>query len=72
MAVKLRYVNGHLPVEPPSSLKLDSSSPCRLNVFFSKGGILLKDGGLRCAPLYCGTHGKLDNVSRPKLDLHRR
>jgi hypothetical protein len=83
VAIKLDYANGHtcrLNAEGGWSGDhvaivaegLDSNSPCRLNLFFSQGGILLKDDGLRCAPVYCGTRGKLDDVSLPKLDSHRR
>jgi hypothetical protein len=37
-----------------------------LNVFFDKGRVRLRDEGYRCAPVYCGTRGKLDDVSLPK------
>ena len=46
---------------------LDASRPCRLNGFFGNGRILLKDDAYQCAPVYCGTRGKLDNVSLPKM-----
>jgi hypothetical protein len=39
---------------------LDPNQACRLQVFFSNGKITLKDEGQRCAPVYCGTRGKLD------------
>ena len=50
---------------------LDASRPCRLNGFFDKGRILLKDEAYQCAPVYCGTRGKLDNVSLPKMSAKR-
>lgn len=45
---------------------LEANRSCMLNVFFDKGRIRLKDEGYRCAPVYCGTRGKLDDVSLPK------
>ena len=51
---------------------LDASRPCRLSAYFDKGRILLKDEGLQCAPVYCGTRGKLDHVSLPKAGLNRK
>jgi hypothetical protein len=45
---------------------LSAARPCKLNVFFDKGRALLKDEGYQCAPVYCGTRGKLDDVSLPK------
>jgi hypothetical protein len=45
---------------------LSAARPCKLNVFFDKGRALLKDEGYQCAPVYCGTRGKLDAVSLPK------
>lgn len=51
---------------------IDQSRPCSLNAFFSKDRILLKDDGLQCAPVYCGTRGKLDGVSLPKVNANRK
>jgi hypothetical protein len=51
---------------------LDASRPCSLNAFFDKGRVLLKDMGYQCAPVYCGTRGKLDNVSLPKTSANRK
>ena len=45
---------------------LDANRPCKLNLFFENGHVLLKDEGLRCTPVYCGARGKLDNVRLPK------
>lgn len=45
---------------------LDENRQCRLNLFFENGHVLLKDEGFECAPVYCGTRGKLDNVELPK------
>ena len=83
VALKLYYANGHtcqlnqdggwredhLAVVADG---LDASRPCRLNVFFDKNGVRLKDEGFQCAPVYCGTRGKLDNVSLPKLEPNRK
>jgi hypothetical protein len=79
VALKLYYSNGHtcqltddgewredrLAIVADG---LDPSHPCRLSIFFDKSGVLLKDEGFQCAPVYCGTRGKLDNVSLPKLE----
>jgi hypothetical protein len=51
---------------------LDPNRPCRLNGFFDKDHILLKDDGLQCAPVYCGARGTLDNVSLPKYITARK
>jgi len=51
---------------------LDANRPCRLNLFFENRRVLLKDDGLLCAPVYCGTRGKLDNVSLPKFSPNRK
>ncbi len=77
VAIKLYYASGHT-----CSLNsdgewhqdkvvviaegLEANRSCILNVFFDKGRIRLKDEGYRCAPVYCGTRGKLDDVSLPK------
>ncbi len=50
---------------------LDVARPCRLNLFFQNGRVLLKDENFQCAPVYCGTRGKLDDVSLPKFSPHR-
>jgi len=51
---------------------LDANRPCNLNLFFQKGRVLLKDEGLRCAPVYCGARGKLDGVRLPKSSPKRK
>jgi hypothetical protein len=51
---------------------LDVSRPCRLNLFFENHRVLLKDEGFQCAPVYCGTRGKLDNASLPKFSPDRK
>lgn len=51
---------------------LNANHPCMLNAFFDNGRILLKDEGLQCAPVYCGTRGKLDNVGLPKINVNRK
>lgn len=77
VALKLYYANGHTcQLNKPgewlgdhvliSAEGLDQNQPCKLEASFSKGHVLLKDDGLRCAPVYCGTRGKLDGVSLPK------
>jgi hypothetical protein len=50
---------------------LDPNRPCRLNLYFEDRRVLLKDEGLQCAPVYCGTRGKLDDVSLPKFSSSR-
>jgi hypothetical protein len=83
MDLKLYYSNGHTcklnkdgewHVDHVAVVAdgLDQNRPCRLNAFFEKGRILLKDDGLQCAPVYCGTRGTLDNVSLPKLNPNRK
>jgi hypothetical protein len=51
---------------------LNANQPCRLNLFFDNHRVLLKDEGLQCAPVYCGTRGKLDNASLPKFSPNRK
>jgi len=51
---------------------LDASRPCRLNLFFENGRVLLKDEEFQCAAVYCGTRGKLDNLSLPKFSPNRK
>jgi len=51
---------------------LDANRPCKLNLFFESRRVLLKDDGLQCAPVYCGTRGKLDNVRLPKFGPNRK
>jgi len=51
---------------------LDANRPCRLNLFFENGRVLLKDEGSLCAPVYCGTRGKLDQASLPKFTPNRK
>jgi len=81
--LKLYYANGHtcqLDTDGRWSQDhiavaaggLDENRPCKLNLFFENGRVLLKDDGLQCAPVYCGTRGKLDNVSLPKFHPNRK
>ena len=42
---------------------LDPDKPCQLNAYFDKNRVVLKDEGFRCTPVYCGTRGRLDEVS---------
>jgi len=81
--LKLYYSNGHtcqLNTEGKWSQDhvaivadgLEAGRPCRLNLFFDNGRVLLKDDGLLCAPVYCGTRGKLDDVSLPKFNPKRK
>ena len=51
---------------------LDTNRPCRLNLFFENQRVLLKDEGSQCAPVYCGTRGKLDEASLPKFSPDRK
>jgi hypothetical protein len=51
---------------------LDPNRPCRLNLFFENHRVVVKDDGLGCAPVYCGTRGKLDNASLPKFNPDRK
>jgi hypothetical protein len=51
---------------------LDTNRPCRLNLFFENRDVLLKDDGFQCAPVYCGTRGKLDDASLPKFSPDRK
>ena len=51
---------------------LDTNRPCRLNLVFENGFVRLKDEGFQCAPVYCGTRGKLDNVRLPKAGPNRK
>jgi hypothetical protein len=51
---------------------LDANRPCRLNLFFENHRVLLKDEDFQCAPVYCGTRGKLDNASLPKFSPDRK
>jgi hypothetical protein len=51
---------------------IDRNRQCKLNVFFDKDHVLLKDEGLQCAPVYCGTRGTLDSVSLPKYNPNRK
>ena len=77
LALKLYYANGHTcQLDKEGEWRgdhllvvadgLNENEPCKLEVFFSKGQALLKDPGGRCARVYCGSRGKLDDVSLPK------
>ncbi len=45
---------------------LEANQQCKLQLFFPKGHVLLKDEGGRCTQVYCGAHGQLDGVKLPK------
>jgi hypothetical protein len=51
---------------------LDANQPCKLNLFFENGRVLLKDERFQCAPVYCGTRGKLDNATLSKFRPNRK
>ncbi len=51
---------------------MDAKHPCRLNMFFENHRVRLQDQGSQCAPVYCGTRGKLDDASLPKLRPDRK
>jgi hypothetical protein len=51
---------------------LDATRQCKLSLFFENGRVVVKDEGLQCAPVYCGTRGKLDEVSLPKFSPSRK
>ena len=80
VAIKLYYSSGHTCTLNSDgewhedrvivvAQGLEANRSCILNAFFDKDRILLKDEGLRCAPVYCGTRGKLDDVNLPKLSV---
>ena len=73
VAIKLYYANGHTcALDKAGEWRsdhilmvadgLNENEPCKLEAYFPKGRILLKDEGQRCAQVYCGTRGKLDAV----------
>jgi hypothetical protein len=64
-----KWIGDHIAVVAEG---LDESRPCRLNLFFQNHNVLLQDEGLQCAPVYCGTRGKLDNASLPKSSPDRK
>jgi hypothetical protein len=77
LTLKLYYANGHtceLEHEGEwlgdhllvTAEGLRENEFCKLEAYFPKGRILLKDQGQRCAQVYCGTRGKLDGVTLPK------
>jgi hypothetical protein len=81
--IKLYYSNGHTCQLSADGLwiadhvgivarGLDADHPCRLNLFFESRRVRLQDEGLQCAPVYCGTRGKLDEASLPKLNRDRK
>jgi hypothetical protein len=83
VSLKLYYSNGHTCQlnhdgrwsEDHVSIVtegLDANQPCRLDLFFENHHVVFKDQGLRCAPVYCGTRGKLDDTSLPKLSPNRK
>jgi hypothetical protein len=45
---------------------LDENEPCLLELTFQDAQVRLKDAGLRCSKVFCGTRGTLDEVSLPK------
>jgi Fe2+ transport system protein FeoA len=45
---------------------LTENEPCVLELTFQGGQVRLKDAGLRCSKVFCGTRGTLDEVSLPK------
>ena|SRR5690349_19641363 len=57
------WIGDHLVVAAEG---LKENEPCKLEVFFPKGRILFKDEGQRCAQVYCGSRGKLDEVTLPR------
>lgn len=74
VSLKLYYANGHtcqMNEEGKWSGDhvaivaegLNANQPCRLDLFFEDHRVVLKDHGLQCAPVYCGTRGKLDGAS---------
>jgi hypothetical protein len=83
VSLKLYYSNGHT-CQMNKDAKwsedhlaivaegLDANRQCRLNLFFENGHVLLKDEGLQCAPVYCGTRGTLDKVDLPKFVASRK
>jgi hypothetical protein len=81
--IKLYYSNGHtcqLSTDGQwvgdrvavAAEGLDADHPCRLNLFFENHRVRLEDQGLQCAPVYCGTRGKLDGASLPKFSRDRK
>ncbi|MGB6941748.1 MAG: hypothetical protein WBE37_05100 [Bryobacteraceae bacterium] len=81
--IKLYYANGHTCQLTADgqwmrdhigivAQGLDANHPCRLNLFFEDHRVRLRDEGLQCAPVYCGTRGKLDDASLPKLGADRK
>ena len=45
---------------------LTENEPCVLELTFHGAQVRLKDAGLRCSKVFCGTRGTLDEVSLPK------
>jgi hypothetical protein len=45
---------------------LTENEPCVLELTFHGPQVRLKDAGLRCSKVFCGTRGTLDEVSLPK------
>jgi len=79
VSIKLYYANGHTCRLSQDgewhddhvailAEGLDEKRPCRLNAFFDKDHILLKDEGFQCAAVYCGTRGRFDGVSLSKFN----
>lgn len=82
VTLKLHYANGHTcQLEKQGEWKedrvlvvtdsLNPNEPCKLEASFAKGHVTLKDEGQRCAQLYCGTRGKLDDVTLPRKNTHK-
>ncbi len=78
VAIRLYYDNGHTCNLNKSGTwdsdhvlvaadGLTQNEQCKLEAYFPRGGILLKDEAQRCAQVYCGTRGKLDAVSLIKM-----
>ncbi len=83
VSLKLYYANGHTcQLNEEGQWRedhiaivaegLNANQPCRLDLFFENHRVLLKDEGLQCAPVYCGTRGKLDDTSLPRFSPRRK
>lgn len=63
------WSGGHVAVVAEG---LDVNRPCRLDLFFENSRVRLEDEGSHCAPVYCGTRGKLDGASLTKSSPNRK